>query len=356
MNSKRVQTDMEVTATGLVGLESCRVEAPSRNPTRFSPVFVLATARSYSSVVTTMIGQHPELSGLPELKLFAYPTIRELEESLPRYWFERGVTHRSPGLLRALGEIKFGGQTRESICAAREWLRERAHWSGYAVLDVLMVHLSPRVAVEKSPENVLSDDALARIASAYPKARYVHLTRHPVTTQRSLQEHLKQTVPNHPQNGEPVNSIVSWYEAHRRILRFTAGLPEDRYIRVKAEDVMNDCREQLSRIAAWLGVRTDDAAIEAMAHPESSPFAKFGPPDSGATGGNDPSFLRDPIPRRVVVPSGLESPRGWAEAPGVWRMVAALANHLGYFGEDGRTSETVTSRTEQTSRSDYGRS
>ena len=36
-----------------------------------------------------MVGQHPELAGLPELKQFAYDTIGELEASLPPYWAAR---------------------------------------------------------------------------------------------------------------------------------------------------------------------------------------------------------------------------------------------------------------------------
>lgn len=290
-----------------------------------------------------MIGQHPDLAGLPELKLFSYPTIGELQRSLPRYWLERGITHRSPGLLRALAEFKFGGQGRESISAAREWLRERAHWSGDAVFDVLMEHLSPRFAVEKSPENV-SEDAIARLVSAYPMARYLHLTRHPVATQRSMQEHLKRTVPMYQQEGEPVKTIVSWYEAHRLILRFAAGLPANRYIRVRAEDILNDSRVQLLRIAAWLGIRTDDAAIERMTHPELSSFAKLGPRDSGAIGGNDPGFLRDPIPRRVEVFHDLTPPSGWTESPCTWRSIEALANRLGYCGKTEMTGETITTQ------------
>jgi len=280
-----------------------------------------------------MIGQHPELAGLPELKLFSYPTIVELQASLPRYWIERGITHRSPGLVRAVAELEFGGQTSESLSAARHWLQERLLWSGAAVFDLLQERLSPRFVVEKSPENVVSDDALQRMASAYPNARYIHLTRHPVTTQRSLQEHLKRTVPGNPQDGEPMSGIASWYETHRRILHFASDLPTDRYIRVRAEDVLNDSLPQLRTIATWLGVRTDDSAIEAMNHPEASPFAKPGPLDSGAVGGNDPAFLSNPIPHRVEVPRSLDPPNGWAADLSVWRMVVALANRLGYFDE-----------------------
>src|SRR5204863_3758237 len=100
--------------------------------------------RSYSSVVTTMIGQHPDLAGLPELKLFCGDTIGELEASLPQFWRDRGVTHRSPGLVRALAEFEFGGQTAQSLAAARAWLEDRLDWSGSDVLDVLLERLHPR--------------------------------------------------------------------------------------------------------------------------------------------------------------------------------------------------------------------
>jgi Sulfotransferase family len=277
-----------------------------------------------------MLGQHPDLVGLPELKLFSYRTIGELEASLPRFWRERGVTHRSPGLVRALAEFEFGDQSFDSLDRARVWPRERLHWSGADVLNVMLERLSPRVCVEKSPENVETDAALERLASAYPNARYLHLTRHPVTTQRSIQEHLNRTVPEIPQDDQPMSGIAAWFATHRRILRFAVTLPNDRYMRIKAEDVLNDLRPQLRAIATWLGLRTDADAIESMTHPELSPFAGFGPAGSGIIGGNDPTFLRDPKPRRVVVPSTLEEPPGWTEPAAVWQMVVELANRLGY--------------------------
>lgn len=223
-----------------------------------------------------MLGQHPALVGLPELKLFSYRTIGQMEASLPRFWIERGITHRSPGLVRALAEFEFGNQTPESLALARTWLRERSHWSGAGVLDALMELLSPRVGVEKSPENVENNTALGRLVSAYPRARYLHLTRHPITTQRSIQAHLNRTLPGHRQNGQPTSGIAAWFETHRRILRCAATLPSDRNRRVRAEEVLNDPRPQLAAIATWLELPADPPAIKAMMHPETSPFASFG--------------------------------------------------------------------------------
>ncbi len=307
-----------------------RANAPRRNPRRFAPLFVLAPARSYTSVVATMIGQHPDLSGLPELKLFAYRTIGELEASLPDYWIARGFTHRSPGLVRALAQHEFGDQTIASLDAARAWLRDRGRWSGADVLDVLLTRMAPREAVEKSPENVASSAALRRLARAYPRARYLHLTRHPVTSQASMAQHLLRTMPEHARLGEPMAGIAAWRAVHARIMRFAAGLPADRIMRVRAEDVLNDAPAQLRAIAAWLGLRTDAGAIEAMLRPQASPFARFGPAESGAIGGHDHDFLRDPTPRRVECPATTEPPPGWHGAPRLWRGAAALARELGY--------------------------
>jgi hypothetical protein len=303
---------------------------PTRDPNRFAPIFVVTTARSYSSVITTMVGSHPQLADLPELKLFCSSTLGELEHSLPRYWRTRGVTHRSPGLVRAVAQCEFGGQDLGRLSAAREWLHKRPDWRGEHVFDVLMEHLSPRVAVEKSPDNILTDEGLRRMTAAYPRARYLHLTRHPITTQRSIMEHRRRTVPQYPLEGEPVASIASWYEIHRRILVFAETLPSERYLRVRSEDVLNDSLTQLRSITDWLGIRADDDAIRAMQHPEVSPFACRATESSGVTGGNDPQFLRDPVPHRVEIPPALERPPGWDTADSVWQMIATLARRFGY--------------------------
>jgi hypothetical protein len=113
-------------------------------------------------------------------------------------------------------------------------------------------------------------------------------------------------------------------------LHFATSLPVERYLRVRAEDVLNDPQSQLHAIATWLGIRTDGDAIEAMRHPEASPFAHPGPSVSGVAGGNDPSFLHDPIPHRVDIPCTLEPPAGWVADPSAWEIVADLANQLGY--------------------------
>ena len=277
-----------------------------------------------------MIGQHPDLAGLPELKLFAHRTIAELQASLPRYWRERGFTHRSPGLVRALAQVEFGGQERDNLERARVWLDDRSHWSGAHVLDMLLARLDPRVVVEKSPESVATGAALRRLARAYPNARYLHLTRHPVTTQVSIVEHRRRTVPSHLLMASRWPVSLPGLTFTRRIMRFLGRLPPERVLRLRAEDVLNEPVSQLTEVANWLGLRTDGGALAAMLHPEASPFARLGPEISGVMGGQDPGFLRDPIPHAVDLPQTIEQPLGWRDDWRLWQRTVALARRFGY--------------------------
>src|SRR5262249_1967976 len=191
--------------------------------------------------------------------LFAYRTIAEMEASLPRYWRERGFNHRSPGLVRALAQLEFGDQEPDSLERARAWLEDRPHWSGAHVFDVLLARLAPPPAVEKSPESVATSASLRRLARAFPNARYLHLTRHPVTTQVSMVEHRRRTVPSHPLDGQPMAGIAAWLDVHGRVVRFLARLPPERTFRVRAEDVLNDPERQLAAVARWRRVATEAA-------------------------------------------------------------------------------------------------
>jgi hypothetical protein len=268
-----------------------------------------------------MIGQHPRLFGFPELKLFAYATVGGLDIRLPD---TAASAHRAPGLLRAIAELFAHEQSAKSLDAARRWLAERGEWRGEQVFDLLMERIWPRVAVEKSPEHALSDAVLERITCAYPRARYIHLTRHPVTTQASMRRHTRLT-----DDDAMTFCFYSWYEINFRLLEFGATV-SDHYLRVRAEDVLNEPQHHLRRIACWLGLPADAGSVEAMQHPERSPFASLGADGTPATGGNDPQFLRNPTPHRVHCPRAVERPIDWNGPDSLWSAVIELASTMGY--------------------------
>ncbi len=309
------------------------------------PVFVLAPPRSFSSVVAAMLGQHPQLYGLPELQLFGTETLGEWWSVCGRASFPM-----SHGLLRAVAELVYGEQTEQTVIQASGWLRRRLSWSTGLVMEELATRAAPRIVVEKSPSMVYDVAFMHRVQSMFPGARFVHLVRHPRGQGESVHKAIQLAasrgpVPQwllklgafhavRPDEVVPPQTELApedgWLTLHQNVLEFLAGVPTPQQLRIRGEDVLADPKGSLREVAAWLGLRTDDAALTRMAHPEESPFAGFGPP--GARLGNDANFLEDPPlrPDRAT-PQSLAGQLAWASTtrgfpPAVWE----LATSFGY--------------------------
>lgn len=260
------------------------------------PLILLSPPRSFSSVVSTMIGEHPEIYGFPELHLFSG---RTLEDVIRRE--EKAGNAGPPGLLRTLAQEHDGVQTSGTLLKATIWFRERRHWPTKKLFDYLLNLVSPKIGLEKSPETAGKMQFLKRSHSWFPKAYYLHLTRHPVSARKSIQEFYeeKREKKKNFSLKYQVDGLMVWYGMHRNIVNFTNTLPVGQVMRIKGEDLLSDPDLYLPQIAEWLGLRTDPEAIEAMKHPENSPYAYVGPPP--VRGGNDPKFMRSPHLRQGKV-------------------------------------------------------
>lgn len=294
----------------------------------YAPLFVVGPARSHTSVITTMIGLHPELCGFPELALFRRETVGQLIADPPG-WKGIPTTARLPGLLRALAQHHDGAQTAATIAGALRWLEQRRSWPVAHVYDHLLETIAPAIGVEKSPDNSAREDYLERLMADYPRARFLHLTRHPVTTATSMWNvYHDKGFWNIPLEMLHMFCLGAWYYHHKRLLGLAGVLPPDRLLRLRAEDLLTDPTTELTRVARWIGVDTAAAAIEAMCHPEASPYAKPGPP--GAAGGNDVKFLRDPTLRSPQIVIGVDFPDDWVVDPWFQVEIVRLAAELGY--------------------------
>jgi hypothetical protein len=298
----------------------------------FAPLFIVGPARSHTSVIVAMLGQHPELYAFPELSLFRSDRVSGLLTT-PAGVKGPPVNSRVAGLLRALAEVHEGEQTPDGIARSSAWLQARGAWRTDEIFDHLLRAVRPRIGVEKSPENSGRRDFLARMTASYPRARYLHLVRHPVSTALSM--HRAWTPLGYWDVSPSLFGqfcLGVWYSHHQRLIRLSATLPPDRYLRVRAEDVLGDPYHTLPGICRWLGVPDAKPIIEQMCHPEHSPFASLGP--AGAIGGYDPLFLRDPKLRSAPVPDSFELPAEWVVDPWFHLAVIRLAHQLGYAPED----------------------
>jgi hypothetical protein len=294
------------------------------------PIFLLAPPRSFTSLVCGILGQHPQLFGSPELNLFRARTMRKFN-----------TMHRlHMGMHRFVAQIYAGEQTVESVEMAKAWMMVRRDRTTAEVHQELCARIAPRALVQKSPRYMRRLTYMMDMLEAFPKARFVHLLRHP----RGMSEsYLKlndlplqllacaecgavdRTGP------KPVaDPQILWHDYNLRILRFEEMVHPDRWLRVNGEDFFSDLDNQLSRLCEWLGVSTDPDAIEAMKHPEDSPFACFGPVN--ALVGNDPNFLRSPHLRPYKRrPESLEGPLSWRDdGKSFHPRVIEMARSFGY--------------------------
>jgi hypothetical protein len=297
------------------------------------PLFILAPPRSYTSVVCAMLGQHPEMYGLPEVNL----CLTERMDAWLRLCLHSG-SFISHGLLRAVAQLVFGEQTEDSVSRARWWLEFRRASTTSEVFRELAEAAAPRALVDKSPASVLHVGFLDRARAAFPRARFLHLTRHPRSTCASIA-----AIPEvlavvsvfskvidvgrcaSPQDPEPL-----WLETHRNISAFLETVPDELKRRVRGEDLLTEPDRSLTELASWLGVPATPDTLEAMRHPERSPFACFGP--LGARFGNDRKFLQHPETRPgAVTPQSLDGPVAWrADGTGLSDETRRLAESFGY--------------------------
>jgi hypothetical protein len=303
-------------------------------------LFILSPPRSFTSVVCAMLGQHPQMYGLPETGLFTVPTME--------LWW---MTSRHVGLLRCVAQLFFGEQTDRSVIQAEAWLKRRLSFSTAYVFEQIAARTAPRMLVEKTPAMVSDLDSLERTYEMFPRARYLHLLRHPRGHGRSVMHHLlhladergipppiwlrhvtasphwcrpgrRQSVRRDPQ--------WDWFRLHNNILTFLDGIPPEQQLTMRGEDLLAEPDRNLQTIAEWLGLQTDDQTIEAMKHPERGPYSFIGPPN--ARFGTSRYFLEKPTlrPDRGK-PLSLEGPLEWREGGANFApRVRRLAESMGY--------------------------
>ena len=93
-----------------------------------------------------------------------------------------------PGLAQAVAELGWGAQGPAELAQARAWLAARRALDMVDVYDTLLDQIAPLRGVEKTAATLLQAGALDRATDAYPRACFLHLTRHPLTALRSLEE------------------------------------------------------------------------------------------------------------------------------------------------------------------------
>lgn len=296
------------------------------------PIFILASPRSYTSLVCAMLGQHPDAYAVPEINLLITATLEQL--------MEHGRAKRAfmiHGLLRTIAQLYAGEQTIESIQMARRWIHKRLEHKTSTVYWELCDRVAPLRIVDKSPAYSKNLRGLGYLHETFPNASYLYLTRHPREQGKSVMKAPQAVATlvaadsiDYSINPPIIDPQYAWYRRQRKILEFLSTIPKARQLQVQGEELCNDPRGQLQRICQWLNFSWDDAIYESMLRTQDSSYACMGP--YGAQWGNNPGFQSSPAFRyRPVPPSQLAGALPWRSDGGEFISdVVAVAHELGY--------------------------
>ena len=248
---------------------------------------LLAPPRSCSSLVAAMLGQHPELYASAELECFTGDTIADCVR-----FTERVPAVTLHGLVRTLAQLQAGRQCNASVEAAWQWLEARGDWSGAQLVAWLEAQVAPRRLIDKSPIHLLQWRSLERVSRVCAGEPVLHLARHPLTAMISLMNvyQIRGAALSHAE------ALTAWVRGHSLALRYVRKYSGTPALILRCEDLLMNPEVSLMRVCRHLDISAEPDAIEAMLHPERSPFACLGP--SRAMWGNDPHWMRSPVLRR----------------------------------------------------------
>jgi hypothetical protein len=252
-----------------------------------SPIFILSSPRSYSSVISSMIGQHDSLFGLPEINLF-------LADDFQAYlaFMEKETLNLKDGDLRAIAYFFFGDQSLSSTSKALNFIRNNPSMKTNEVFESFREKIYPKRLITKSP---LYGAELSHLNRLPKDAFFIHLLRHPFSQNRSLANYFRLydlNPANHLYTAHLENRYKGWINEQKNIETFLQKISINRKIRVYSESIMQEPKEAMKGLCHFLNVSDDEENIEQMLHPEKSIFASVG--NETARFGNDPKFLMHP--------------------------------------------------------------
>jgi Sulfotransferase family len=233
------------------------------------PVFVFGPHRSGTTLVRDLLDSHPALAVLPSEGAFFTSMERRLRRLPPELW----LSHLGCEWLRRLANPinqdpywLLGRSTHESSPYVQFAHTLQAWWplarqelasSSWPLVAVALAYAhSTRLSeksvgrrwVEKTPANELF---LRQLRTEFPQAQFIHVVRHPYAVYASH----KQAARNGGERFRNAGRILRHLRLSYRIAAEQSSCrASDQYLLVRYEDVIENRKDTIDRLAAFLGI------------------------------------------------------------------------------------------------------
>ena len=270
-------------------------------------VFVLGVARSGTTLLRLMLAGHSALFSPPEMVLAPFATMADRRQLLERRFWEKG------GLRRTFMELE-----ELDVTAARQRVNGLREASVLHVYQILQELLGPRILVDKCPHLCSYPEALPRLASWFPMARFLWIVRNPGSVIRSFNN---VNMSEKLLDGSRYSGIEEmWREGNRVIGSFLATLPPARWTRFSYEDMILTPESVMRQVCDTLDIGFEPA----MLRPYEGDRMRSGPKGARAVG--DPNTAG----RNQIDPKLVDSWLSGFDHRSLGTETKALALELGY--------------------------
>jgi thioester reductase-like protein len=221
-------------------------ETPSDQPA----LFVLSPPRSGSTLLRVMLAGHSRLFSPQELYLGGFSDMAAFDRHL-------GGTVLNMGVVATIAEVL---SRNGSWNLYRQWAQSAVPTA--QVYSFFGSRIGDRTLVDKSPLFFPPQAVIRRLARLFPRARFVHLVRHPVACIGSYVRERFHGIFEETQSIDPYDCAEwVWTRVQEGILELEAELGPGRMQRLYFEDLTTDPEQAFRRLCPSLGLAYEPALL-----------------------------------------------------------------------------------------------
>jgi thioester reductase-like protein len=217
-------------------------------------IFILSPPRSGSTLLRVMLAGHSRLFSPQELYLGCFSDMAAHDRHLGGTVLNMGVIATIAELLSRTGAWNLYVQWTQGAASTAE------------VYSFFSSRLGGRTLVDKSPLFFPPQAVIRRLASLFPRARFVHLVRHPVACISSYVRERFHSIFPETSGIDPYDcGEWVWTRVHEGILEIEAEIAAElgpgRMHRLYFEDLTGDPERALRRLCPSLGLSFEPALL-----------------------------------------------------------------------------------------------